>query len=86
MLDATLKAQLKAYLEKLQHPIEIVASLDDSSAAQANCLACCPTSPNCRSDKITVSEEQERRPQAVVRDQPQGRQHVAALRRPADGP
>jgi alkyl hydroperoxide reductase subunit F len=30
MLDATLKAQLKAYLEKVVQPIEIVASLDDS--------------------------------------------------------
>lgn len=30
MLDANLKAQLKAYLEKVTQPIEIVASLDDS--------------------------------------------------------
>ncbi|MGB4466839.1 MAG: alkyl hydroperoxide reductase subunit F [Azovibrio sp.] len=30
MLDANIKAQLKAYLEKLVHPIELVASLDDS--------------------------------------------------------
>ncbi|WP_317205073.1 alkyl hydroperoxide reductase subunit F [Janthinobacterium sp.] len=30
MLDATLKTQLKAYLEKVVQPIEIVASLDDS--------------------------------------------------------
>ncbi|WP_295996245.1 alkyl hydroperoxide reductase subunit F [Rugamonas sp.] len=34
MLDATLKAQLKAYLEKVVHPIEIVASLDDSAKAR----------------------------------------------------
>ncbi len=34
MLDANIKAQLKAYLEKLQRPIEIVASLDDSNKAQ----------------------------------------------------
>ena len=34
MLDAALKAQLSAYLEKLQQPIELVASLDDSPAAQ----------------------------------------------------
>ena len=33
MLDATLKTQLAAYLEKLQQPIELVASLDDSDAA-----------------------------------------------------
>ncbi len=31
MLDANLKAQLKAYLEKVTQPIEIVASLDDSA-------------------------------------------------------
>ena len=34
MLDAALKTQLSAYLEKLQQPIELVASLDDSAAAQ----------------------------------------------------
>jgi len=34
MLDTTIKAQLKAYLEKLQRPIELVASLDDSAKAQ----------------------------------------------------
>jgi alkyl hydroperoxide reductase subunit F len=31
MLDDSLKAQLSAYLEKLRHPIELVASLDDSA-------------------------------------------------------
>jgi alkyl hydroperoxide reductase subunit F len=31
MLDASLKTQLKAYLEKVTQPIEIVASLDDSA-------------------------------------------------------
>jgi len=34
MLDATIKAQLKAYLERLQRPIELVASLDDSAKGQ----------------------------------------------------
>ena len=34
MLDADLKPQLAAYLEKLQQPIELVASLDDSDAAR----------------------------------------------------
>jgi alkyl hydroperoxide reductase subunit F len=33
MLDAKLKTQLKAYLEKITQPIEIVASLDDSAKA-----------------------------------------------------
>jgi alkyl hydroperoxide reductase subunit F len=33
MLDAAIKTQLAAYLEKLQRPIELVASLDDSTAA-----------------------------------------------------
>jgi alkyl hydroperoxide reductase subunit F len=31
MLDANIKTQLKAYLEKLVDPIELVASLDDSA-------------------------------------------------------
>ena len=34
MLDANIKGQLKAYLEKLQRPIELVATLDDSAKAQ----------------------------------------------------
>ncbi|MEK1841620.1 alkyl hydroperoxide reductase subunit F [Pseudomonas sp. NPDC086112] len=34
MLDATLKAQLKSYLERVTQPIEIVASLDDGAKSQ----------------------------------------------------
>ncbi|MBN8509165.1 MAG: alkyl hydroperoxide reductase subunit F [Burkholderiales bacterium] len=33
MLDSTIQAQLKAYLERLQQPIELVASLDDGAGA-----------------------------------------------------
>jgi alkyl hydroperoxide reductase subunit F len=29
MLDTNIKTQLKAYLEKLQRPIELIASLND---------------------------------------------------------
>ncbi len=34
MLDAAIKGQLQAYLEKLQRPIELIASLDESEKAQ----------------------------------------------------
>ena len=34
MLDDTLKTQLKAYLERITHPIEIIASLDESDASR----------------------------------------------------
>lgn len=34
MLDSTIKGQLKAYLEKLQRPIELVASTDASAKSQ----------------------------------------------------
>ncbi|MGN2625329.1 thioredoxin family protein, partial [Stutzerimonas balearica] len=34
MLDANLKTQLKAYLEKVTQPFEIVASLDDSAKSE----------------------------------------------------
>ena len=34
MLDATLKTQLKAYLERVSQPFEIVASLDDSDKSR----------------------------------------------------
>jgi alkyl hydroperoxide reductase subunit F len=33
MLDSNLKTQLGAYLERLKHPVEVVASLDDSAGA-----------------------------------------------------
>ncbi len=33
MLDSTIQAQLKAYLERLQRPIELIASLDDRPAS-----------------------------------------------------
>lgn len=34
MLDATMKSQLQVYLEKVQHPFELVASLDDGEKSQ----------------------------------------------------
>lgn len=34
MLDTAIKGQLKAYLERLQRPIELVATLDDSPKGQ----------------------------------------------------
>jgi alkyl hydroperoxide reductase subunit F len=34
MLDANLSAQLKAYLERVREPFELVATLDDSASAQ----------------------------------------------------
>ena len=34
MLDASLKTQLKSYLEKVTQPIEIVASLDDGDKSR----------------------------------------------------
>ncbi|MFA5630927.1 MAG: alkyl hydroperoxide reductase subunit F [Porticoccaceae bacterium] len=34
MLDANIKTQLKTYLERLQRPIELVASLDDGAKSQ----------------------------------------------------
>ncbi|MEX5451308.1 hypothetical protein HBN77_19285, partial [Pseudomonas sp. WS 5018] len=34
MLDSNLKTQLKAYLEKVTQPFEIVASLDDGEKSR----------------------------------------------------
>ena len=34
MLDADVKAQLKAYLERLVQPIELVANVDDSEGSR----------------------------------------------------
>ncbi len=55
MLDTALKTQLAGYLERLQRPIELVASLDDSSAssemrALLDDIAACST-------KVSIREE-----------------------------
>ncbi len=52
MLDDTLKAQLKAYLERVTQPFEMVASLDDSAGAR-EMLELLQTIAGL-SDKITV--------------------------------
>ena len=54
MLDDTLKTQLKAYLERLQRPVELVATLDDS--APSNELRELLQDIRAQSDKITVVE------------------------------
>uniref|UniRef100_UPI0025DB0589 alkyl hydroperoxide reductase subunit F n=1 Tax=Rhodoferax sp. TaxID=50421 RepID=UPI0025DB0589 len=53
MLDDTLKTQLGAYLERVQHPFEIVASLDDSENSR-DTLSLLQTIQGLRSDKITL--------------------------------
>ena len=34
MLDAELKIQLKGYLDRIVHPIELIASVDDAEASR----------------------------------------------------
>ena len=55
MLDNTMKAQLKAYLERLTKPVELVASLDDGAKSQEvrELLA----DIQALNDKITVIEK-----------------------------
>ncbi|MFT3814679.1 MAG: alkyl hydroperoxide reductase subunit F [Acidovorax sp.] len=55
MLDDTLKAQLKAYLERLQKPVELVATLDDSQTSRE--LRELLEDIRAQSDKITVVEK-----------------------------
>ncbi|MGP1682184.1 MAG: alkyl hydroperoxide reductase subunit F [Giesbergeria sp.] len=57
MLDDTLKTQLKAYLERLQRPVELVATLDDSSASAE--LRELLQDIRAQSDKVTVVEKNE---------------------------
>ena len=55
MLDSNIKGQLKAYLDRLQRPIELVAGYDDSEASKelhgliADIADC--------SDKVSISED-----------------------------
>ena len=53
MLDDTLKAQLAAYLERVQQPFEIVASLSDSENSR-EMLELLQTIQGLRADKITL--------------------------------
>jgi alkyl hydroperoxide reductase subunit F len=56
MLDDSLKAQLGAYLERVQHPFEIVASLSDSENS-AEMLELLQTIQGLRADKITLKTD-----------------------------
>ena len=53
MLDDQLKTQLAAYLERVQQPFELVASLDDSETAR-DMRELLTTIQSLRSDKITL--------------------------------
>jgi len=53
MLDDQLKSQLSAYLERVQQPFELVASLDDSETAR-EMRELLETIQSLRSDKITL--------------------------------
>ena len=67
MLDDTLKTQLKAYLERLQRPVELVATLDDS--ATSNELRELLEDIRALSDKVTVVENNdldERKPSFLI--------------------
>ena len=65
MLDADLKAQLTAYLEKVTQPIELVASLDDSDASRE--LDALLRDIASISDKITLLEgDDARRPSFAI--------------------
>ncbi len=67
MLDADLKAQLAAYMEKLAQPIELVASLDDSDTSRE--LDALLREIASTSDRITLREgDDARKPSfAIVR-------------------
>ena len=56
MLDDTLKAQLGAYLERVQQPFEIVASLSDSENSR-EMRELLQTIAGLRSDKITLKTD-----------------------------
>ncbi len=64
MLDTAIKTQLSAYLEKLQAPIELVASLDDSDAARQ--MRGLLTDIAALSSKVSVRDRRHGQPQAIV--------------------
>src|SRR3546814_14244380 len=63
MLDANLKTQLQAYLEKVTRPIEIVASVDDGETSKE--MLELPEELDAMSDKIallTHRDDDQRKP------------------------
>ncbi len=68
MLDAELQGQLKAYLERISHPIELVASLDESATA-ADMRSLLETIASLRPELIRFSTDGQdaRRPSFVIR-------------------
>ena len=68
MLDDNLKAQLGAYMERVQQPFEIVASLSDSENSR-DMLSLLQTIQGLRADKITLKTDgqDERRPSFTLR-------------------
>ncbi|PKH25261.1 alkyl hydroperoxide reductase subunit F [Enterobacterales bacterium CwR94] len=58
MLDNNMKAQLKAYLEKLTKPVALIATLDDSQASAE--IRSVLTDIASLSDKVTFSEDNAR--------------------------
>ena len=80
MLDANIKEQLKGYLERLQQPIELIASLDDSAGASEMRELIHDIAS--LSDKIAVREDgsNARRPSfAVARSGEPPRVHFAGI-------
>ncbi len=70
MLDNTLKAQLKTYLEKLIQPIEIIASVDDSPSSRK--MLSLLDELASQSNKISVQERRddaERKPSFAINRQ-----------------
>ena len=67
MLDASLTAQLKTYLQKVTQPIQLVASVDDGAKSRE--LVALLTQIAALSDKITVVESGDdlRRPSFAIR-------------------
>jgi alkyl hydroperoxide reductase subunit F len=67
MLDDTLKTQLKAYLEKVTQPVELVASLDDSEGSRE--MQALLQEIASLSDRVTLTERRddaERKPSFAI--------------------
>ena len=80
MLDTNMKTQLKAYLEKLAKPVELIATLDDSakSAEIKELLAEIAE----LSDKVTFKEDNSlpvRKPSFLITNPGSNRDHVCRL-------
>ena len=83
MLDATIKTQLRPYLERLQRPHRTDRDARRQRQGGRKCARCSTTSPRCRQGQRRTTAATR---VAFVRRRRQAKRRASVLRRHPDGP